>query len=144
MRIYLELPVMEQAIRLLCREMGVDDTIRFIAQLDTPAGDFTRDRHALLGDPSVEELFAEARRREPLRDADGKMESDGPGMKITERGMRLLHNELGVADTLRFLRQFRSGAGNYPEDREDIPIEEIFAEARRRQNRKVDGDEHTH
>lgn len=141
MSIYLEPRVVEQAIRLLCREMGVDDTIRFISQIDTPSGDYTRDRHALLGDLSVEELFAEARRRESLRDAGEKVGSDGPATEI-ERGMRILHNELGVGDTLRFLLQFRSGAGSFTRDRENIPLQQIFAEARRIQNRQADGDEH--
>jgi uncharacterized protein (DUF433 family) len=116
--------------------MGVDDTIRFITLLDTPSGDYTRDRHALLKDPSVEELFAEARRREALRHADRKVGSEGSPADIAGRGMRVLQNALGVADMLRFLRQFRSGAPNYTEDREDIPLEEIFAEARRMQNER--------
>ena len=143
MRIYLDLPVMQQGIRFLSREMGVEETIRFITQFITTSGDYTRDRHVLLGDPSVEELFAEARRREVLRDMAGKVGAELPPTELTERGMRLLQGELGIANTLRFLRQFRSGAGNYTEDREDIPLAEIFAEARRMQDRQVDGDEHT-
>jgi len=60
--------ITQEAIRLLSREMGVADTMRFLSQFITRSGDYTRDRHALLGNPSVEELFAEARRREALRD----------------------------------------------------------------------------
>ncbi|MBW3572193.1 MAG: hypothetical protein KY467_13920 [Gemmatimonadetes bacterium] len=60
--------ITEEAIRLLSREMGVADTMRFLGQFITRSGDYTRDRKALLGDPSVEELFAEARRKEALRD----------------------------------------------------------------------------
>jgi hypothetical protein len=52
---------------------------------------------------------------------------------LTEEAINLLCRELGVANTLRFLRQFRAGTGNYTEDREEIPIEEIVAEARRMQ-----------
>jgi hypothetical protein len=59
--------VTQEAIRLLSRELGVADTLRFLSQFTTGSGDYTRDRHALLGNPSVEELFAEARRREALR-----------------------------------------------------------------------------
>lgn len=54
--------------------------------------------------------------------------------ELTEEAINLLCRELGVANTLRFLRQFRSGTGNYTEDREEIPIEEIIAEARRMQS----------
>jgi hypothetical protein len=59
----------QEAIRLLSRELGVADTLRFLTQFATGTGDYTKDRYALLGDPSVEELFAEARRREALLDA---------------------------------------------------------------------------
>lgn len=38
--------------------------MRFLSQFIERSGDYARDRHALLGDPTVEELFAEARRRE--------------------------------------------------------------------------------
>lgn len=60
--------ITQEAIRLLSRELGVADTMRFLSQFITRSGDYTEDRHALLGNPSVEELFAEARRREALRD----------------------------------------------------------------------------
>jgi len=137
MRIYVDLPVMQQGIRVLSREMGVEETIGFITQFFTTSGDYTRDRHALLGDPSVEELFAEARRREALSDADKKVGPEQTPSEINERGMRLLQGELGLADTLRFLRQFRFGAGNYTEDREHIPLEQIFAEAHRLQKSRL-------
>jgi hypothetical protein len=60
--------ITQEAIRLLSRKLGVADTMRFLSQFITRSGDYTNDRDALLGDPSVEELFAEARRREALRD----------------------------------------------------------------------------
>lgn len=64
--------ITQEAIRLLSREMGVADTMRFLSHFITPSGDYTKDRHALLGNPSVKELFAKARRREALRsDAEG-------------------------------------------------------------------------
>lgn len=59
--------VTQEAIRLLCREIGVADTMRFLSQFITGSGNYTEERHALLGNPSVEEFFAEARRREVLR-----------------------------------------------------------------------------
>jgi hypothetical protein len=61
--------VTQEAIRLLSREMGVADTMRFLSQFITGSGNYTEERHAILGDPSVQDLFAEARRREALRDA---------------------------------------------------------------------------
>jgi hypothetical protein len=61
--------ITQEAISLLSRELGVADTMRFLDQFITGSGNYTEERHALLGDPSVQELFAEARRREALRDA---------------------------------------------------------------------------
>jgi hypothetical protein len=56
--------------------------------------------------------------------------------EITHQAMALLTRELGFADTLRFLRQFNTGMGNYTEERDamfgDLTPDEFFAEARRR------------
>ncbi len=57
-----------------------------------------------------------------------------PLSKITEEAIAILSREMGVANTLRFLSQFTAGNGNYTEEREDIPLEEIIAEARRLQS----------
>lgn len=59
--------ITEEAMRVLRRELGVVDTLRFLSQFTAGNGNYTDDRHALLGDPSVEELFAEARCREAVR-----------------------------------------------------------------------------
>lgn len=60
-----------------------------------------------------------------------------PLTDVTHEALAMLRRELGVVDTLRFLRQFRAGAGNYTEERDalerNLSVEEIFAEARRRQ-----------
>jgi hypothetical protein len=53
---------------------------------------------------------------------------------LTEECLDMLCREFGVANTLRFLRQFRTGTGNYTEEREEISFEEILAEARRLQD----------
>ena len=49
--------------------------------------------------------------------------------KIREEGMSVLNNTLGPADTIRFLRQFDNGYGDYTRDRDKIlgnpSIEEI-------------------
>jgi hypothetical protein len=59
--------VTHKAIGVLFREIGVAETMRFLGQFIERSGDYARDRHALLGDPTVEELFAEMRRREALQ-----------------------------------------------------------------------------
>jgi len=63
-----------------------------------------------------------------------------PLNEINERAIDLLTRELGVADTLRFMMQFSSGAGNYTEEREalfgELTLEEIVKEIRESQKRR--------
>lgn len=60
-----------------------------------------------------------------------------PLADLTDEVLVMLRRELGVVDSLRFLRQFRAGSGDYTRDRDaverDLSIEQIFAEARCRQ-----------
>jgi hypothetical protein len=50
-------------IKLLCREIGVVNTARFINQFTTGYGNYTEDRDQLLGERSVDDLVAEIKRR---------------------------------------------------------------------------------
>ncbi len=43
-------------IEILGQHMGIIGMIRFLQQSETGYGDYTKDRHKLLGDPSLEEL----------------------------------------------------------------------------------------
>ena len=58
-----------------------------------------------------------------------------PLSEITREAVAVLTRELGVARTLRFLGQYRTGTGNYTADRHeflaDPSLEELLAEARR-------------
>jgi hypothetical protein len=47
------------AIRLLCREMGVVNTARFIQQFTTGYGNYTEERDQIIGDLTVNEIVAE-------------------------------------------------------------------------------------
>ncbi len=47
------------ATHILCREMGVVDTIRFINQFTTGYGDYTKEREKLFGDLSLKEIVSE-------------------------------------------------------------------------------------
>ena len=55
---------------------------------------------------------------------------------IREKGFRVLTRELGVADTVNFLRQSEGGSGNYTEERETalagITIDDIAANVKKR------------
>lgn len=49
--------VTEQAIVLLAREIGIADTVRFINQFGDGYGNYTEEREAIFGDPSLEEVL---------------------------------------------------------------------------------------
>lgn len=55
-----------------------------------------------------------------------------PLAEINQRATSVLIREIGVVDTLRFLGQFRSGSGNYTQDRrqwlDNLSLHEITAE----------------
>ena len=54
------------AIRILCREMGVANTARFLGQFSLGLGNYTDERDRIIGDPTLDEIFADIdeRRRE--------------------------------------------------------------------------------
>ena len=56
----------EQAIRLLVREMGPADAVRFCGQFTTGYGDYTKERKELFKDLTIEDIAAgiEAAREE--------------------------------------------------------------------------------
>jgi hypothetical protein len=64
-----------------------------------------------------------------------------PLAELTEEAMQILHRELGTADTIRFLRQFSTGFGNYTEERvargNEETLDEVLAalKARRKQGK---------
>ncbi|MBM4037713.1 MAG: hypothetical protein FJ290_04290 [Planctomycetes bacterium] len=58
----------------LHRELGPVGMVRFLQQFETGSGDYTKERHAWLGDPDVRVLAGEIRRqhkkpKSPLRGA---------------------------------------------------------------------------
>ena len=58
-----------------------------------------------------------------------------PLSEITREAVAVLVRELGVARTLRFLGQYRTGQGDYTAERHhflaDPPLEELLKQARR-------------
>ncbi|HKP77350.1 MAG TPA: hypothetical protein VJT67_17605 [Longimicrobiaceae bacterium] len=51
--------VTQEAIRILSREMGVADTMRFLGQFAAGAGNYTEERDALFGNLTLEEILAQ-------------------------------------------------------------------------------------
>jgi hypothetical protein len=50
--------VTQNAIRVLCREIGLVDTLRFIGQFTVGYGDYTAERDELFGDMTLDEMIA--------------------------------------------------------------------------------------
>ena len=54
----------QDAVRILYRELGVIETVRFLRQYSGGYGDYMAEREALLGQKSLEELLAEIKQSE--------------------------------------------------------------------------------
>lgn len=48
-----------EALRILCREIGLVNTVRFMNQFTTGYGDYTLEREQLLADLSLDDILAE-------------------------------------------------------------------------------------
>ena len=61
--------------------------------------------------------------------------STQPLSELTHEAVSILVRELGVARTLRFLGQYRTGHGDYTAERhtflDDVPFDDLIEEARR-------------
>ena len=59
-----------------------------------------------------------------------------PLMEINQQAIHLLYQELGVVNTVRFLRQFTTGLGDYTKEREVLfgkkTLDEIVSEIENR------------
>ncbi len=51
--------ITHNAIRVLCKEIGLVNTIRFINQFSTGHGNYTEEREQLFGDLSLNEIVSE-------------------------------------------------------------------------------------
>lgn len=58
--------------------------------------------------------------------------------EITKEALEVLSNEIGIANTIRFINQFTTGIGNYTEERailfEDMTLGEILNEIKKMRN----------
>jgi len=61
--------ISHEAIRILGRELGVVNTIRFLGQFHTGYGNYTEERKDLFKDLTLEETVAEIRRRRDSSDS---------------------------------------------------------------------------
>ena len=56
--------VTQNAIRVLCREIGLVDTIRFVGQFTVGYGDYTAERDELFGKMTLDDMIAEIKLRQ--------------------------------------------------------------------------------
>lgn len=50
-------------IKILCKEIGVVNTARFINQFSTGYGNYVEERDAIIGDMTVDEIVEEIKRK---------------------------------------------------------------------------------
>ena len=55
--------VNQQAIRLLYKELGVVDAVRFLKQFTQGYGNYTKERELLFADKSLDEIVSEIEKR---------------------------------------------------------------------------------
>jgi hypothetical protein len=55
--------VTQTAIRVLCREIGLVDTMRFVGQFTVGYGNYTEKRTALFADMTLDDMLAEIKRK---------------------------------------------------------------------------------
>jgi len=56
----------QQAIRILTKEVGVTDTLRFISQFSTGYGNYTEEREELFRDVSLEQIIAQIKNTQQI------------------------------------------------------------------------------
>lgn len=59
--------ITQEAIRILFREIGVVNTVRFISQYTTGFGNYTEERRELFADQTLDELIDEIKQRRARR-----------------------------------------------------------------------------
>ena len=55
--------ILRAGLEALRRELGLVGMLRFLQQFSRDPGDYTAERHQLLGDPSIDEIVASIERR---------------------------------------------------------------------------------
>ena len=69
------------AIRILCREMGAVNTIRFLNQFTNGSGNYTDERDRINGPVTVDEIMDEIKRRRESNAARGDKGIDDKGIE---------------------------------------------------------------
>ena len=73
--------ITQEALRVLYRELGLVNTIRFLNQFTTGFGNYTEERRALLEQQTLDEVLADLRRYQAKRTP---REQDLPSQQLHE------------------------------------------------------------
>jgi hypothetical protein len=68
--------ITKDAIKVLCREIGIVDTVRFVNQFTTGYGNYTEEREHLFGDMTLDDIVSETKQK---RSYVGKADHSLPG-----------------------------------------------------------------
>jgi|GEM_PF-208330 len=130
-------------IDTLALALGPAGMARFMQQFTIGSGDYTRDRDKILGNPTVEEIVAEIKKRRESQVQSPDTLPKFTSMKmidvtkftpvqIRQLGVEALTKVLGHTGMARFMQQLEMGAEDDSQDRDKIlgnlNIEEIVAE----------------
>jgi hypothetical protein len=63
--------ITHDAIRVLCREIGVANTMRFVGQFTAGYGNYTEDREQLFVGMTLDDIVSEIKQRNAVRPGDG-------------------------------------------------------------------------
>jgi hypothetical protein len=59
--------ITKEALKVLNKEMGIVDTVRFINQFTTGYGDYTQDREQLFKDMTLDDVIAAVKKKQTPR-----------------------------------------------------------------------------
>jgi hypothetical protein len=68
--------ITKDAIKVLCREIGIVDTVRFVNQFTTGYGNYTEEREHLFGDMTLDDIVSEIKQKKSYV---GKADHSLPG-----------------------------------------------------------------
>ncbi len=118
-------------IDTLALALGPAGMARFMQQFTIGRGDYTRDRDKILGNPTVEEIVAEIKKRRESQVESRDTLPKFTSMKmidvtkltpaqIRQMGIEALTKGLGNDGMTRFMQQLDMGTGDYTIDRDQI------------------------
>jgi hypothetical protein len=80
-----------QALKVLYKEIGVADTVRFVNQYTTGYGNYTQEREQLFADLTLDEIVSEIKRtrsRPARKEPKSKRTASGKGVQPTRSTRR--------------------------------------------------------